>query len=736
MTEVSPTTDRPAPQGLMFGAIIISFLAVIVIIVYTNQTLRSIEKNLPTALFSELNSLAATLDDVSAVVSSARIAAATNDPLHVQALRSDIGVAHSRIVELRNTYVANNMVNASALHSVLAPAIADLQNWLSDGVSGFAPESPVTLSIIATRINEALHKAATIKNESRAGAYAILNQERSRLETFQQSVNLLFLLTAGLACMLIFLLFRQIGIKNKEIIANDAIQRQNALLTSLLHHIPLGIAVWDKNKTILHLNPGFSEITGYTRTDLRLLSDWPKLAYPDPHYRQQTIRHWKTVGRNSSVCEYRLTCKNGHIKDIEFRTALLPDGRGISTLTDVSERNKNEKALQESRLLEARAKKMESLGLLAGGVAHDLNNILSGIVSYPELLLLELPEDHKMRRPIEIMRQSGMRASAIVQDLLTVARGVAVAKEPINLLTIIEDYLQSPDFRMIEQYHPGITLSTDLAADTANILGSKVHIRKILMNLISNSFEASSPPGHVTVSLCNKQIHALSRSEFDIEEGEYVQLSVTDQGKGISSEDLEKIFEPFYSKKVMGRSGTGLGLTVVWNVVQDHNGYINVTSTGQGTCFILHFPITTSVEICHQPAIDINSLKGKGESILVVDDISTQRLITSSIVEKLGYRVESVPSGESALEYLRRRPVDLLILDMIMNPGISGRATYERILQLYPEQKAIIVSGYAETEDVKETLRLGAGQFLKKPLMIQELATAIHLELQQKGETG
>jgi len=111
-------------------------------------------------------------------------------------------------------------------------------------------------------------------------------------------------------------------------------------------------------------------------------------------------------------------------------------------------------------------------------------------------------------------------------------------------------------------------------------------------------------------------------------------------------------------------------------------------------------------------------------------------LITSSIVEKLGYRVESVPSGESALEYLRRRPVDLLILDMIMNPGISGRATYERILQLYPEQKAIIVSGYAETEDVKKTLRLGAGQFLKKPLMIQELATAIHLELQKKGKAG
>jgi two-component system, cell cycle sensor histidine kinase and response regulator CckA len=372
---------------------------------------------------------------------------------------------------------------------------------------------------------------------------------------------------------------------------------------------------------------------------------------------------------------------------------------------------------------------MESLGLLAGGVAHDLNNILSGIVSYPELLLLELPDGHKMRRPIEIMRESGLRASAIVQDLLTVARGVAVAKEPINLLAIIEDYLQSPECKMIEDYHPGISIMTNLVTDTSNIMGSRVHIRKILMNLVSNSFEASKPPGHVTISLSNRQIDALSRGDSDIEEGEYVMLTVADQGKGISNEELEKIFEPFYSKKVMGRSGTGLGLTVVWNVVQDHNGYISVSNTDQGTQFFIHFPVTYKVEQNSEPAIDLAYLQGKGETILIVDDISTQRLITSSIVEKLGYRAESVPSGELALEYLGRQPVALVVLDMIMSPGINGRETYEEIIKMYAGQKAIIVSGYAETDEVKEALRLGAGRFLKKPLMIQELAAAIHDEL-------
>lgn len=722
-------------HAVILGCILGVLLAVILVIVYTNKTLQSIEKNLPTTLFGELNSLSLTLDDISGAVWTARIAALSKDPQHLAELRAAIDAAQARIIELRNTYVANNMVNASAFHAVIAPAIADLQIWLVDGVSGYPPDSSITLNIIQERITEAFAKAAKIRSESQKGAQGILERERDRLEMFQRSVNLLFILTLCLACVLILMLFRQISIKTKEIVANKEIEQQHALLTSLLNHIPLGVAVWGKDKRVLQLNTAFTEMTGYEHSDLPSLAAWPNLAYPDPVYRQETMRHWRVAGREGAGCEYRVTCKNGTVKDIEFRTAVLPDLRGIVTLTDVSERNRKERALQESRLFEARAKKMDSLGLLAGGVAHDLNNILSGIVSYPELLLFELPQDHRLRRPIEIIRESGLRASAIVQDLLTVARGVAVAKEAIDLRLIIEDYLQSPDFRMIENYHPGVTLRTDLRTDSANIMGSRVHLRKILMNLIANSFEAITPPGQVTLSLDRMHLDAESKGNSDIEEGDYIVLGVADQGKGIPAEELEKIFEPFYSKKVMGRSGTGLGLTVVWNVVQDHHGYINVSSSGEGTEFTLHFPVTDKMEQHHEPAVDLALYRGSGETVLVVDDVSSQRLITSSIIEKLGYRVASVPSGESAVEYLRRRPVDLLVLDMIMSPGISGRTTYEQIIGMYPGQKAIIVSGYAETDEVRETLRLGAGKFLKKPLMIQELAVAIQDEL-RRGTPG
>ena len=213
---------------------------------------------------------------------------------------------------------------------------------------------------------------------------------------------------------------------------------------------------------------------------------------------------------------------------------------------------------------------MESLGLLAGGVAHDLNNILSGIVSYPELLLLDLPEDSKFRKPIETIQASGHRAAAVVEDLLTVARGVATTKEPLNLNDLIGDYLHSPEFNKLKQFHPTVSIKTNLDSDLLNVSGSHVHIRKAVMNLVSNASEAIEDSGNVTISTMNRYIDRPLRGYDDVNIGEYVVLSVSDDGSGISSDDLERIFEPFYTKKVMGRSGTGLGLAVAWNVVQDH----------------------------------------------------------------------------------------------------------------------------------------------------------------------
>jgi two-component system cell cycle sensor histidine kinase/response regulator CckA len=217
-----------------------------------------------------------------------------------------------------------------------------------------------------------------------------------------------------------------------------------------------------------------------------------------------------------------------------------------------------------------------------------LNNVLAGIVSYPELLLLDLPEDSKYRKPIQTIQESGNRAVAIVQDLLTVARGVASARETLNLNDIVKEYLSSPEFKKLVQFHPTIIIKTELDPDLLNMRGSPVHIRKVIMNLVSNASEAIEGIGNVIISTMNRYVDRPISGYEDVKTGKYAVLSVSDDGLGISSDHLERIFEPFFTKKVMGRSGTGLGLAVVWNIVQDHEGYIDVLSDGKGTTLLSH----------------------------------------------------------------------------------------------------------------------------------------------------
>lgn len=369
--------------------------------------------------------------------------------------------------------------------------------------------------------------------------------------------------------------------------------------------------------------------------------------------------------------------------------------------------------------------------LLAGGVAHDLNNVLAGIVSYPELLLMDLPEDSKLRKPIETMQESGHRAAAIVQDLLTIAKGVATTKEPLRLNDLVRDYANSPEFKKLKQFYPTVTVKTNLEKDLLNIVGSHVHIRKVVMNLVSNASEAIEGSGVITISTMNRYVDRPLRGYDDVNTGEYVVLSVSDNGSGISSDDLERIFEPFYTKKIMGRTGTGLGLAVVWNTVQDHKGYIDVTSDENGTTFELYFPITRDEISVKNLSIPIKEYKGNGEMILVVDDVESQREISCQMLDTLGYNTEAVSSGEEAVDYLKGHSVDLLLLDMIMEPGINGRETYERILKIHPNQKAIIVSGYAETAEVKVAQKLGAGNYIKKPLTLEKIGMAVKEELEK-----
>jgi two-component system, cell cycle sensor histidine kinase and response regulator CckA len=395
----------------------------------------------------------------------------------------------------------------------------------------------------------------------------------------------------------------------------------------------------------------------------------------------------------------------------------------IVILNDVTDQKRLETQLQ-------RAQKMEAIGALAGGVAHDLNNILSGLVSYPELILLEVPEMSPLRKPIETMQRSGEKAVAIVQDLLTLARRGVTVTEVVDLNQITAEYLKSPEFEKLAKYHPKVIVKADFDESLLNILGSTVHLSKTVMNLVSNASEAMPDGGTVTISTENRYIDQPITGYDNVQEGDYATITVIDTGYGIPKEGLERIFEPFYTKKIMGRSGTGLGMTVVYGTVKDHNGYIDVHSTeGKGTRFTLYFPITREKYIEARSLVKVEDYMGAGQKILVVDDVEEQRFIASGILEKLGYSVKSASSGEKAIEFLKQHSVDLVILDMIMDPGMSGLNTYRQIIALRPRQKAIITSGFSETRDVKEAQKLGAGSYIKKPYTMEKIGLAVKEEL-------
>jgi two-component system cell cycle sensor histidine kinase/response regulator CckA len=481
-----------------------------------------------------------------------------------------------------------------------------------------------------------------------------------------------------------------------------------------------------QDQVIKFPNPRTLDLTGYSAKELAS-NPFSDIIFPED--RDMVFgRHQKRLAGKDlpNSYEFRILNKNGKKLWAHLNTALITWEGSPATLNFL--RDITTQKLLETKLRQAQ--KMEAIGTLAGGVAHDLNNILSGIVSYPELLLLDLPGDSPLREPIETIQDTGKKAAAIVQDMLTLARrGVEVA-EVINLNNIVSEYLNSPEYKKLYSYHQQVEVKTDLDPDLSNISGSPVHLFKTIMNLVSNAAEAMPKGGNISISTQNRDLTMSSKESEKIPAGKYAALSIADSGTGISAQDLDKIFEPFFTKKKMGRSGTGLGMAVVWGTVNDHDGYIDIqTVEGQGTTFTLYFPITHESPVEQKPHSSIDDLKGHGESVLVVDDVREQREIASKILKKLGYEATSVSSGEEAVQYMKENSADLLILDMIMNPGIDGFETYQKILEMHPDQKAIIASGFSETERVKDAQNLGAKIYVKKPYSIENIGKAVRAEL-------
>ncbi|HUI11008.1 MAG TPA: PAS domain S-box protein [Bacteroidota bacterium] len=390
----------------------------------------------------------------------------------------------------------------------------------------------------------------------------------------------------------------------------------------------------------------------------------------------------------------------------------------VAMMEDVTERRRLEEQLIQSQ-------KMESIGLLAGGIAHDFNNILGGILGYASFVKAQVPKADRLYGHLETIERSALRAADLTSQLLGFARGGKYVVGPL----LINDLVRETSELLRGTIEKSITVRT--VPDSANpvVEADASQIQQVLMNLCVNARDAM--PGGGTLTIVTQRLHApdaFLRSVLDGRQAEFVRIDVGDTGVGIDRAIRNRIFDPFFTTKEKGK-GTGLGLATVYGIVKNHSGFINVESEiGEGTTFSVYIP---AVDRAAEPAQGPETrAAGGNETIMVVDDEETIRLLVRDVLEEMGYTVLAAGDGRAALElYERNRGnVDLVILDMTM-PGMGGRETFEKLKAIDPGVRAILSTGYAEDERARQMLALGVRAFVQKPYRVEELAAAVRRTL-------
>jgi len=505
-------------------------------------------------------------------------------------------------------------------------------------------------------------------------------------------------------------------------LAEAKIKENEEKFMALFEQSPYPVVLVDgKSGNIIEFNEKAHETLGYTRDEFKKL----RISEIDIlESEQDTMRHiGAVIEKGGETFETRHRTRDGRILDISVSTRVIDwDGRRcfVSIWIDITET----KRLRE---LESRAQRLETAGKISGQIAHDFNNLLAPLITYPDFIREELPEDHAIHEYIDAMEDAARNIADINQQLLTLGRRGHYNQEIFDLNDIVKQVVNH-----LCQNRQTVKYNLELCNELLKMKGGRAQIHRMLSNLIMNAQDAIQNIGMISIGTEDYYVDEDSVQFERIPRGEYVRLKVSDNGCGIPEEVLQKIFDPFFTLKETDRKrGSGLGLSVVDAVVKDHGGFINVDSRiGKGTTFSIYFPATR--EEIGVPMAGSGQIVGGNEKVLIVDDDPTQCDVTMRVMKKLGYTVSVVESGEKAVEFIGDNPQDIVILDMIMPPGIDGTETFRRIREKYPDQKAILLSGFSETNRVQEAQRLGAGTFVKKPVSFAGLAREVREELDRK----
>ncbi|MFZ5569454.1 MAG: PAS domain-containing protein [Thermodesulfobacteriota bacterium] len=517
--------------------------------------------------------------------------------------------------------------------------------------------------------------------------------------------------------------------------AQEKMAQSEAKFRSLFKMAPLPLAEVFRDGRIVEVNDSLKEALGYSIEEVPDMETWWRFAYPDPVYRRQVMETWQKKVTQAMekgtilVNDERLvTCKNGQVRTMIISASLIGKSFLVSFF-DITERKRAEEEREKLQGQLLQSQKLEAIGILAGGVAHDFNNMLGAIIGYTELSMGNMEADDPLRHNLGKILDAARRSANLTRQLLAFARKQTVAPILLDLNESVETMLKMLR-RLIGE---NIELAWMPGTGQCTVKMDPSQIDQILANLCVNARDAISDVGKIKLQTTTVSFdHKSCGSYFDCMPGEYVHLAVSDNGCGMDKETSEHIFEPFFTTKGLGQ-GTGLGLSTVYGIVKQNEGFITLQSEpGVGTTFNIFLPRHAAASTAEKTESPENIPRGKGETILMVEDDPTLLEMGQMMLRRLGYEVLAANAPSEAIRLVSEGggEIHLFITDVVM-PEMNGRELAERIQQIRPGVRYLFMSGYTADVIVHRGVLDEGVNFIQKPFSIKELGAKIHAVLSE-----
>ncbi len=511
--------------------------------------------------------------------------------------------------------------------------------------------------------------------------------------------------------------------------AEEALRQNEENLRVTLNSIADAVIATDMQGNISRINQAAQGLTGWTTQEAtgRRLSEVFRILDPDTHTSlEHTVINFSTVSEAATPGGViLLTSRDGRERLVNYSVTRIKNDAGNSigmvlVFRDVTEEHILQEQLRHSQ-------KMDAIGKLAGGVAHDFNNMLGGIIGAAELMKTLVKDDDAAGKYLKMILDASERAAQLTSRLLAFARRQPVISSPLNLIAPLNeavDLLQRTVDRRVR-------IEKNYSVEQLIIIGDFSQLQSAFLNLLINASQAMAEGGTIFISVRKTILDSTycDASPFSLKPGDFAEIEIRDTGCGIPRENLQRIFEPFFTTKGQGK-GTGLGLSAVFGTMQQHGGAININSEqGHGTNVHVLLPLSPDAKEIVVPEMP-QPIKGSGK-ILIIDDEPMMRVVAGGILEDLGYEILTADNGRQGLETFTRhcQSISLVILDMVM-PEMNGKECFFAMKKVSPDLRVVISSGFTRDEDLEEMKAAGASWFIRKPFRITELSQIIHNALE------